>query len=127
MVIKGPLVAAAFATGVLSVIAGAGEARAGQVEVINRVAVACSLEAPDLSVPLDPKSSKSVLIDDEIGPQIKVVCPNSGLDKDETPCKLLIGGPGGSGKVADKSYDFKYVTKIHVFPNMGQWLVCSSI
>ena len=125
MIVKGTLIATAA---VLTALATASGTQAGEVEISNRVAVPCILKGPDITVALDAKSSKKVTIDDELDdPRITVTCQDSGLDKDETQCKLLIGGAGGSGQVTDKAYPFRYVNKIHVFPNLGRFLVCSSI
>ena len=104
-----------------------GGAQAAEVQVINRLAVACTLEGPDLAVPVDAKSTTMATIDNAIGEELKAVCNDSGLDKDIAECKLLIGGTGGSGDVKDKAYDFKYVKEIHVFAQIGTFLVCSSI
>ena len=104
-----------------------GGAQAAQVQVINRLSVACTLEAPNVSIPVEAKTSKAATIEDAAGDQLKAVCNGSGLDKDIAECKLLIGGTGGSGQIADDAYSFKYVKEIHVFAQIGQWLVCSSI
>lgn len=104
-----------------------GGAQAAQVQVINRLSVACTIEAPDLSIPVDAKTTKAATIDDAMGDELKAVCKDSGLDKDIAECKLLIGGTGGSGKVEDEAYEFKYVKEIHVFAQIGRWLVCSSM
>lgn len=104
-----------------------GGAQAAQVEVMNRLSVACTLEASNLSIQVDAKSTKPATIDDALGPELRAVCNGSGLDKDIAECKLLIGGTGGSGKVKDEVYDFKYVKQIHILAQIGRFLVCSSI
>lgn len=104
-----------------------GGAQAAQVEIINRVTVACTLEASNLSILVDAKTSMPATIDDVLGGELKAVCNGSGLDKDIAECKLLIGGTGGSGKTEDVAYDFKYVKEIHILAQIGQFLVCSSI
>ena len=102
-------------------------AQAAQVQIINRVKVVCTLEAANLSIPVDAKSSKPATIDDALGGELKAVCNGSGLDKDIAECKLLIGGTGGSGKTESVAYDFKYVKEIHILAQIGRFLVCSSI
>ena len=127
MATSGRLVVAAF---VLAAVLGAmtmGAAEAAKVKLTNRLAVDCILEAPNLSIPMKAKSTQTATIDDALGDDLKAVCKMSGLDKDEAKCKLLTGGPGGSGQIADKAYPFKYVNEIHVFAQIGRWLVCSSI
>ena len=101
--------------------------QAADVKISNRVNVACTLEASDLSIPLDAKSNKQATIDDALGGELRAVCNESGLDKDIAECKLLIGGTGGSGNTTSVNYDFKYVKEIHIFAHIGQFLVCSSI
>jgi hypothetical protein len=105
----------------------ASSAEAAEVQVINRLGVACTVEAPDLSISVDAQSTTAATIDDAVGDQLKAVCTGSGLDKDVAECKLLIGGTGGSGDAKDEAFEFKYVKEIHVFAQIGQWLVCSSI
>ena len=104
-----------------------GGAQAAQVQISNRVNVACTLEASSLSIPVDSKSTKAVTIDDALGSELRAVCKGSGLDKDIAECKLLIGGTGGQGKTKDEAYDFKYVKEIHILAQIGRFLVCSSI
>jgi hypothetical protein len=123
----GRLAIAAFVLATTAVIMAMGGAEAANVKLTNRLAVNCTLEAPNLSIPMNAKSTQVATIDDAVGDNLKAVCKKSGLDKDETKCKLLTGGPGGSGQIADKAYPFKYVNEIHVFAQIGQWLVCSSI
>ena len=101
--------------------------QAAEVQISNRVNVACTLEASDLSIPLDANSNKLATIDDALGSELRATCNESGLDKDIAECKLLIGGTGGSGNTASATYDFKYVKEIHIFAQIGQFLVCSSI
>ena len=100
---------------------------AAQVQIFNRVKVACTLQASDVSISVDTQSSKSATIDDALGVELKAVCTGSGLDKDIAECKLLIGGTGGSGKTQSEAYDFKYVKEIHILAQVGRFLVCSSI
>lgn len=102
-------------------------AQAANVKVINRLKVACTLQSADWSIPIDAKSEKATTIDDELGLGLKAVCDDTGLDKNEVECKLLIGGTGGSGQGKDEAYAFKYVREVHVFAQVGQFLVCSSI
>ena len=127
MATKGRLAVVAFVLATASVIATMGGADAANVKLTNRLSVDCTLEAPNLSIAMEAKSTQAATIDDAIGDNLKAVCKKSGLDKDEATCKLLIGGTGGSGQIADKAYPFKYVKEIHVFAQIGQWLVCSSI
>ncbi len=103
-------------------------ANAGQVDAVNRTKVDCSLVAGDTAIDLEAGATKSVFIDDEVGPQLRARCPESNLDKDETECKLVLGG-SGPGEKGDKAseYKFRYVKQVHVFANMGRWLVCSSM
>ena len=93
------------------------------------MAVACTLEAPGVSVAIEPNSSTSAFIDDQAGTQLKAVCKGGKLDKEETECKQVIGGsgPGRGADAKDTGYAFRYVKQVHVFPNMGRWLVCSSM
>ncbi len=127
MATKGRLAVAVFLLATTSVVMTMGGAEAARVTLINRLAVDCTLEAPNLSIAMKAKSTQAATIDDGFGDDLKAVCKKSGLDKDEVKCKLLTGGPGGSGQIADKAYPFKYVNEIHVFAQIGQWLVCSSI
>ena len=101
--------------------------QAAEVQIINRLKVACTLEASDLSIPVDAKSNKAATIDDALGGELRVVCNDSGIDKDIAECKLLIGGTGGSGNTESVGYDFRYVKEIHIFAQIGRFLVCSSI
>ena len=123
----GRLAVAAFMLAAASITMTMGGADAANVKLTNRLAVDCTLEAPNLSIPMKAKTTQTATIDDAVGDNLTAVCKKSGLDKDKAKCKLLTGGPGGSGQIADKAYPFKYVNEIHVFAQIGQWLVCSSI
>ena len=127
MATKGRLAFAALMLAGASIFMTMGGTEAASLKLTNRLAVDCTLKAPNLSIPMKAKSMQDATIDDAVGDNLTVVCKKSGLDKDETKCKLLTGGPGGSGQIADKAYPFKYVNEIHVFAQIGQWLVCSSI
>jgi hypothetical protein len=127
MATKGRLAVAAFVLATASIFMTMGGTEAANVKLTNRLAVDCTLEAPNLSIPMKAKSTQDATIDDAVGDNLTAVCKKSGLDKDQAKCKLLTGGPGGSGQIADKAYPFKYVNEIHVFAQIGQWLVCSSI
>lgn len=119
------MLAALFAvSGGLATISGA---TAADVKVINRLSADCVVQNADLKIPISAKSEKAATIPDELGEGLNVICKESGLDKDETGCKLVIGGTGGSGNSKDESYDFKYVKEIHVFSQVGQFLVCSAL
>ena len=104
-----------------------GNAEAADVKVINRISVDCVVGAGELAIPVASKSEVSATIPDELGLDLKATCDGSGLDKDETACNLIIGGAGGSGDDKDRTYDFKFVKQIHVFAQVGHFLVCSSI
>ena len=107
---------------------GLATADAGQVEASNRTKVDCSLVAGDTTIPVAAGTTESVFIGDEIGDRLRARCPGSQLDRDETECKLVLGG-SGPGEKGDKAseYKFRYVKQVHVFANMGRWLVCSSM
>jgi hypothetical protein len=125
--VRSKVLAAALFAAALCDAATIGVAQAAQVEIMNRLAVACTLEATNLSIPVDAKSNKPATIADELGGELRAVCNGSGLDKDIAECKLLIGGTGGSGNVKDEVYDFKYVKEVHILAQIGRFLVCSSI
>ena len=105
----------------------ASTAMAADVEVSNRTSVDCRLEATGFKLDIAGKTTVNATVPDEAGGSLKAVCTGSGLDVDERPCKMIIGGAGGSGNTADSQYPFRMVKKIHIFPNMGQWLVCSAL
>ncbi len=100
-------------------------AQAAQIQISNRLKVPCTLEAPNLSIPMDAKSKKSVTIDDALVGKMQVVCNGNGLDKESTACKQVIGGTGGSGIEKDDKYAFKYVKEVHVYAHVHRFLVCS--
>lgn len=108
-------------------LASIGSAEAADVKVINRISADCVVGAGELAIPVASKSEVSATVPNELGLDLKATCNGSGLDKDEAACKLIIGGSGGSGIEKDKSYAFKYVKEIHVFAQVGQFLVCSSL
>ena len=114
---------AAFLGGLVAM----GSAEAAEVKVINRISVDCVVGAGELAIPVASKSEVSATVPNELGLDLKAVCDGSKLDKDEAACKLIIGGAGGSGDKKDKTYDFKYVKEIHIFAQVGHFLVCSSI
>ncbi len=120
------LVLAGFAA-LLWGLAAMDSADAADITVINRISVDCVVGAGELTIPVASKSEVSATVPDELGLDLKATCNGSGLDKDETACKLIIGGSGGSGIKKDKTYDFKYVKEIHVFAQVGMFLVCSSL
>ena len=120
------LVLAGFAA-LLGGLVAVGSAEAADVKVINRISVDCVVGAGEFTIPVASKSEVSATVPNELGLELKATCNGSGLDKDEAACKLIIGGAGGSGDEKDRSYDFKYVKEIHVFAQVGQFLVCSSL
>ncbi len=102
-------------------------AEAADLKVINRISVDCVVGVGEFTIPVASKSEVAATVPNELGPDLKATCNGSGLDKDETACKLIIGGSGGSGIEKDKTYDFKYVKEVHVFAQVGMFLVCSSL
>ena len=117
--------AVALSGAVLFGVSLIGEGQAAQVVANNRLKVDCTLEAPNISIPLEAKSKQSITIADVVVDNLQVVCKGNKLDKETTTCKQMIGGTGGSGIHKDEGYDLKYVKEIHVYAQVNMFLVCS--